>query len=494
MNKNILKYISFSCKVIIFLAIIFPIGLSFFVTIKHGIPLSWNNHWKGVTTIFLVIIILLTFICKYLEKIKRKKFKKYFYPFFIFSVAFLLRFLSNTIIGNNYNQVSDFQIGFLSGINKSYQNSFYADCSHWALYPQLIYFISFITKTKSVISIQIFNSIIASFSSVFIYFINKNITKNRSAGFLSGLLFAIYLPNVFYINILTPEHPAIFLILLGFLIYILGKSQEKIKKKIPLYLLSTLILATGSFFRPFSHILIFAILMFELIGILFKKNIIKRIIPIIILGLSYIIFTNLGYKYLEISIGKKINRSFIVQTAYIGLNTKCKGTWCPEVIKEITDINNNSNSRETANNILIEKIITDLKYNYKLIPKMMYNKIIYSWSGDSSSIGWIIAGGKQTNENLVIDKYLISIITPVLTINYVLVLIICFISSIKSILKKNLIRNKHLIVYIFLIGTYIIFLFTESQPRYKSVIMPFFFLIMFQKNKILKKKITKVKF
>lgn len=473
--KNILS------KIILLLSLITPFLFSIFVTIKYGFQPYTNYRYKLVIVIVLLSIFIFIGLIKLIKRFSNNKYTDFLFISIIILFSLITRIISVKVIGSNYSQVSDFEIAYNSGVNHNYQNSMYAKNSHWALYPQLISLILTITKSENVATIQFFNCIISSLSCVILYLISKKNTKNNLIGLTTGILFATYLPNILYINILTPEHPAIFFILLGFLFYNESCYQKKIKYKIILFFVSSLFLAISNFFRPFSQILVIAIAIIGLINIIVSKN--RKIILVLLLFflISYKGLIELGFYYLEKSIGNNINRSFISTTMYIGLNRKCNGSWCPEVVNEIDQIIQDSNSNyKKISSILNEKIKNDLMENYKLFPKTLYNKIITTWSSDNHSIGWLLAGDTKKIDNAETTKFMKDTLSPILTINYLLIMILSLISGFFALFKK--LNTKYIIPSLFLLGVFILFLITEAQPRYKSVAIPF--IILFSTNQV----------
>lgn len=484
-KNKIQVFINFIQKSVIFITLLFSLT-SVIITIKGVFLSQINFNYSHLTIITLLVSLVFYTIYKILNNLKKKNTILYIiYPLIIFLIALTFRLLSNFIFGLNFGQVSDFKYAFENGISRNYyQHDYYARFSQWALYPQLIYLISKVFNNQYVITHQIFNTIISSLSCVAMYFIGKNISKKTKIGLTSGLLFAFYLPNIIYVNILTPEHPTILFLLIGFLFYLLGNSKKNIKTKSIFYIISTFILTISYFFRPFAQILIVSILIYEIVKYIYLESNKCKLIPISIIFISYIIFNNLGYKYIEFSIGKSINKSF-VYSLYAGLNSKCQGFYCAEIAKEINyNFDQNDQNYKVINKIILSKLTNDLKNNYYLLPNTFKKKFVQSWSGDNSSISLLMYGdlGKSTNINNILWNYIL----PLSSLNYLIINILIFLNLIYLLSQKNKINYFLFLINIFLIGIFLLFLLFESQSRYKSVIIPFLIILSTYKNTLKK--------
>ncbi len=101
-------------------------------------------------------------------------------------------------------------------------------------------------KVNDLKLIQFFNLTLNIGSIVLIYFICHKLFKRKLISFISSLLFATYVPNVYYIRAVLTEIPTVFFILLS--IWILIRALEKEKPKD--YMLFSICYAITIMFRP----------------------------------------------------------------------------------------------------------------------------------------------------------------------------------------------------------------------------------------------------
>lgn len=114
------------------------------------------------------------------------------------------------------------------------------------IYISSILLLNKILKVSDLSLIIFFNILLNTGSIILIYYISLKLFKKKSVSFISGLLFALYFPNVYYVRSALTETPTIFFMLLSIFIFI--KAIEKDKKE--LYMIFSISYAITIMFRP----------------------------------------------------------------------------------------------------------------------------------------------------------------------------------------------------------------------------------------------------
>lgn len=455
MNKKIVDWIWY---LFLFLFLLFPFQII---------------HNSMFITIYLIFMVLMFFIVKW-EKIKLFQNKKMIWALFI--TVFIIRLIAVLILNNRMVQVSDFLGVYNNASNFNFPTFYYQIANHYLLYTYIIGILFKLFGASQILAL-LFNVLVTSGVSIFLYLICEKICKNKAFGCLALLIYAFWPVNILYTCILSPDHIAMLFIVLS--IYLVLKIIELIqsnnfKDKWPLFIATGISISFISFFKNFSPVFLIAILIvFIIINIEHKKKIllIRSIFVSTLIIVTYLFSNFLIYKIEDNIVGAKVLRNQFYQYAYVGLGLENKGTYSVKRYNEYHNYlkSNNMNIKETEE-YFSQKIISEIKNNLHKYPDLIKHKINLSFGDDSAKLWWVRESIFQNNNN---SKMLILIDVVIQKINqYYYIFIVVFV-TIGVIYNCHKGKNVHILfISVVVYGCCLLLLFVESQGRYRYAFEP----------------------
>lgn len=454
MKKNLLNILLFIFTI---LFLIFPLSIIFL-----------NNL---ITTLITIVFLIGLY---YYKPIKFMKIKPKYIPFIIFGLTFITRLFCVIILNDHIMQVSDFGTALANAGTINFDGRYYQVFSHWILYPTIVHYIFLIFGNSQLVAL-IFNCIIVSFISLFIYLLSTKIFDNKNIGIVGSLIYIFWPSNLLYVTIFTPDHVvALLLIITIYLISHFNKTYEnnKILKNILMVILIGIITGISVFFKNFAPILLIAIVIMCFIELLQHRKIklfLKKIILMLLLIISYSLTKQGTFLYIEYLVGDTVGRNIIPCYLNIGLNSVSRGYYNDEIYQMYFDEleKNNLDFNKTNTNIM-KFLYKDIKENYYQIPSILYHKTVTSFKSDGSKLGWVVESIKAKNDNIY-SKLIKKMVVPISHTYYIIIITLMMICLLANYKIKN---NNTYLLLIFIFGVALLFLLTEAQGRYKYGIEP----------------------
>lgn len=447
----------------------------FILFLIYPFSYSLNNGLYLVYGAFLLIIILklkdiILNKCniKIPEKIKKT------YPIIIVIIAIITRIISAILLNENIVQVSDFQTAMELSSTMQFEEPYHRIFTHWILLPKITNFLFNIFGNSQLVAL-IFNGVICSITSIFIYFVTNKIIKNKNISFLASLLYLLWPANILYVGIFTPEHITQLLLIIG--VFLILKSNEQKNKIIKYFslLIAGMMLGMTTFFKNFGIVFIVALFIYYVLKLIFnrelfnKNNIIVYILSIIVVLIGNLIATKFTYNYLDKLVGKEVSRSNTACYLLVGLDSRGNGEYNKKLYQEYFDevINNNYNYKQANKNILY-RLKNDLKNNDKIFD-LLDRKARIIVGGDESRLGFVTRSIKEKGNN----EFAEYIEENLIDINNYYYMILFILIGIGILRFKKEINLEILYIYISIYGSYLLLLLVEAQNRYSYGINPF---------------------
>jgi len=492
LKKNLLK-ICICCFVISTFLTIFAIKFLFL--------LSKDNEFNSLVREYLIffkilIFIIFNFCCFFYffkEKIKFflvnvlnriSQISPYRWLLIVFFLAFCLRFL--WIIFVPSLPTSDFlwyhkrAIGIMKNLEYSVPSG---PTAYWPVgYPAFLAIIYFLFGAN-IFYAKVANVILSSLEVVIVYFLAREIFDDL-IGKISSFLFAVYLENISYSSLLCSEILYLFFLLIS--IYLIVKFDNKNS-----VFVGGLFLGVSNLIRPVTLFLPFFIFFYYLRYQNFKVSFYKflllffsMLIPILPWSIrNYIVFNKLvlvstnGGCSLWMSLGP-----YATGTDFNVFNVGSSKD-NPFLRKDLNEAERDTLARKLA----ISYAKSHLWFEVKLIPKKIFYLFKSGKSGVSDSF-YKLKSKKKYHDFLFIFSAIIS------QVNYMIFIFLFILSILKS--GKELVKQKSLILILFLIYYLMIFLIFKTQSRYHFPLMPFIIMIVsyFISRKVLMGGKSEIKF
>lgn len=426
----------------------------------------------------IVIFIIFNFI-------RKRKISERFFLIIIISVTFISRliciFQINTPLESDFetlfNISNDFVDGDLDTSSQKYINN-------WPFQVPFILYQSVLVKIcNNPIFLKIINAVLSVGITIFIYYISKKISNRKSAEIVT-LLYSVVFGVILYNNILTNQY--IFTLLI--MIAINTLLTDKIKNQYIKMIIVSILIGIANLLRPEGIIVILSFICFEIYQVFVKNaNLLNTFKKLVILVAVYMIICN-GTMYLlkKANVIKNDEENDILFKFVIGLNVNTNGRWSEQEFSRILNSSLTMQERKQLEKELIIERIKDKRILSLMIKKVnnYWNDFEYFWS-----IGYLSDTGINIfNKKLNYDE-VYKFIYSYDQIIWMFILIM-FVLSIK---KCN---NKSMLLYIIVIGNFIIYLFIEVQGRYAFYSRVIIFILaskgikyLLQKYKILKRRL-----
>ena len=398
---------------------------------------------KNDIFLFLLAFILLIFISL---KFNIKKF-----PLILFVTSIVIRLI--VILFMNFPQVSDAKTlleaaqGFAIG-DYSFNNLPYFKI--WGYQTGFVIYEGLILKIISnPFVLKILNIIISSLLVVFVYFMSKRLTNEKTAKFVA-LLYMIFPYHLYMNSILLNHQLATLLMYLGILFILKGN------KKIKDYIIAAVLISLGNIIRPEGIVVIFSIILFEIFKLKKDKmfDILKKIM---IFLMVYFLIGNIS--------------SFAVQK--LGINNEGLNNNNPKW-KFVLGFNHDSCGYYTASD---EKYLSDEKVEIQIIKQRILGNPIKTAKLFLCKANRFWLQSELTAKNDMYEDKVFNILGLEIKFsllekivggfNSCLYLITLLMTLIGLIIKIKDIANSNSLLFVILMTvTFGVYLLIEIQPRY----------------------------
>ena len=461
---------NFLCNAFVILFILYP----------NCIILNNTKYLWLFSTIFAILILLVT------NWKKKNILKNNKTIYFIIIITFLTRLIFVLKINNNVTQVSDFKAVFDMAKNFDYKVRFLQIAYDYLLCSTINGVLFKIFGYHQIVSL-IFNALVTSLVSLFLYKICQKIFKNNIIGNLASILYLCWPSMLLYNAVITPDHLAmLFVVISVYLVLIIIENKDKyiehhhIIKYILLTFLTGTSIALIGFFKNFSPILIVSIfIILCLINILnFKKYFKFSIITFFSIAFVYALSTHLFFALEENVLGAKIMHNQVGRFLYVGLGYDNNGFWDPERYNKYYDyyFEHDMNLNKT-NKVFLKQLGQEINEHLGEYPRFMINKAVNNLGNEDAQIEWVVESIKANSEEF--NKHIINVINDqykiLNNIFYIIIVVFNVIGAIYNVkYEKN---NSLLFINILIFGSCLMLWLIETQGRYKYPVLPLYCII-----------------
>ena len=420
--------------------------------------------------IFLFILLL---IGLFLSKIKFKH-----YWILLFVCSFLVRLVF--ILSANFPQVYDFATlleashMFAAG---DYSFSSWFHFHTWGYQTAFVIYQGFLLKLfGSEFLLKFLNIIYSSCLVLFIYFMGRRISSERSSRVVSFLYMVFPFP-LFLNSVLCNHHLSCLLMYFGIL-FLIRKNKKFID-----YVIAGILVSLGNIIRPEGIIVVLSFLVFSFFY-LNKNNIFNTIIRI---SAFLIVYFSIGWcaNFLVINSGvndRGLKNYDPLWKFILGFNHETCGYYTDDDTKYQVDT-------QTEVNIIKERAFSNLGETGKL----MLCKVDRFWL----SSGLEMESGSFTDKNFNIFGINISfnsLESVAISVNSYIYLSIFIMFFVGLFINRKKYSNVCLFFLIMIVITFFVFLFIEIQPRYAYFIHISLFILSTLGFDFLFNKLSNVKF
>ena len=301
-------------------------------------PTSYGISDLKVVFTFAVILILVIFLYKKVKIFQKIHINEKFYPWIILVLAIATRIGIVLLFESHIIQVSDFGGAFSASNTLDFSSDYHRVFTHWILYPTLIHGIYQIFGSSQLVAL-LTNAVILIVASILVYKVSSLLFKNKTAGFVSALLYIFWPSNILYTLIFTQEHICLLLLLIVLYLFLIIENKEDLKlsiKNVILLLLIGICLGLSTFFKNFAPAFIIAFIIYYFLKGFTEKNIKKytlmKLGTIVIILIGFITTKNLVFIGIDHLAGHPVARNITPCYLNVGLNTN--GTYNAGIYNE----------------------------------------------------------------------------------------------------------------------------------------------------------------
>ena len=366
-------------------------------------------------------------------------FKKNKFVFLLFSISFLIRLIYvliiDTPIVSDFRTMYDASLELLSGTHNYRSSNYFIMWGYQT--GHVFYQYLLLSIFNNVIFLKIVNSIITSFTVVFIYLICSKCSSAFSSKFVS-LLYSFFPFPLFLNSLLSNQQLPLLLILISVYLFLNINYDRFIKRS----LIIGIILGISNVLRSESIIIIFSMFLFSLF--LVKKIHFKKIIIcLIIILVSYLsVFKGTSYLFKISGISSNgLNNMNPYWKFVLGFNYETNGVY-----------SNDDAGTYAYNPILAKQETFNRIKKIDKIPLLFLKKTKILWI--NSDLSWSIGH---------ISESTLYTIFNIINQIFIIIFIVLTLFSLKSFFKFN---NVYILCFIILFVYGGVYLLIEVMPRY----------------------------
>ncbi len=427
-------------------------------------PISDGIVNLRVVFLFLLLLFLVLSIRNKLNKIKININENY-YHWIVIVLAMITRVGIVLWLESDISQVSDFEGAITASRTLQFAGDYYRVFTHWVLYPTLMNVVYKVFGETQLVAL-LFNSVILTLCSVFVYNNASMLSKKKSCGLLAAILYIFWPANIFYTLIFTQEH--ICSLLLQIVIYVFLKSEDSdgLKfncNKIISFLIVGVLLGISTFFKNFAPVFLIAFAIYYVLKGIREKElkvyIRYKLLTLALICFSFSITKNVIFNFLDDIVGVEVARN--ITACYLNVGLRDDGTYNADNYNMYFDtLRQNNYDYEKTNSQILEKLFQEEKKNLSL--DFFKNKAKIVFGRDSSRVGVVslsFAAKDHIYKAKILDEQIVEI-----NDNYFTVLVfLTAMGLIPMVRKKDL---KVFLMYLFFFGCLLLLLLVEAQNRY----------------------------
>lgn len=438
-------------------------------------PTSYGISDLKVVFTFAVILILVIFLYKKVKIFQKIHINEKFYPWIILVLAIATRIGIVLLFESHIIQVSDFGGAFSASNTLNFSSDYHRVFTHWILYPTLIHGIYQIFGSSQLVAL-LTSAVILIVASILVYKVSSLLFKNKTAGFVSALLYIFWPSNILYTLIFTQEHICLLLLLIVLYLFLIIENKEDLKlsiKNVILLLLIGICLGLSTFFKNFAPAFIIAFIIYYFLKGFTEKNIKKytlmKLGTIVIILIGFITTKNLVFIGIDHLAGHPVARNITPCYLNVGLNTN--GTYNAGIYNEYFNaVKENDYDYDKANDEIMDLLKKRLSDKNASIWQEDFfdNKAKIIFGNDEAKIFWVVssinAKGTMQITNFIENDY------KDWNNNYFIILVTLMSLGLISMNKNK--DLKKFLLYLVLFGSLLLLLLVEAQNRYMYAVQP----------------------
>lgn len=437
----------------------------------------------GLALWITLITLIVAGILKTQKYIGSHKLRKLYASILIFVIGFGIRFLLLHLYSEDLIPFSDFRAAW----ERAKGNLINGRIDYYSLFPAYLNFSLYENLIINIVGeayiwVLYLNAIYSGITASAIYLITCEITDKESAGGLAGILYALYPANVIYVTTGTPEYIAILFNTLGVLTLIRTIKGSGPRKKCVRATIGGALLGIGGSFKTFSVVIIIAFVMVLAASLLIRRRENAKV-EMMLAGVVCALVMG-GYKVSSKIIceatSKHFNMEISTETAVphfmlIGLNTEGEGQIHVGSLGGLYSgmYLSNGMDHETAKDYAYSALKEDWRANSDNIVPNFLKKMIWAWQDDSIPVLYFLEEVGISPDSP-IEAFIYESISVygagVVELNYLFLMVwatVCAFSYARS--KEINFKYEYIALIIF--GYFCVILLSESQSRYKCLIM-----------------------
>ena len=370
-----------------------------------------------------------------------------------------------------FNAAKQAAVGDFSFQNKSY-------FSLWSYQTGFVLYQAFFVKLfgEGTKALLVINGLLMASTNTLIYFIIKSITRETSGAMFGALLYLCYPAPYLLASVLTNQHLATCLILLG--LYVIVRKQPDYRAAV----IGGILISIGNIIRPIGIVAVASIAIYFLI-LLIQKVDFRRLredwrqyTSIVGRGICIVgVYMLVGIILSSIIIATGINaRGLKNNDPYwkfvVGLNYDTYGAYSEALAESISKTNTLAERTQIERNLIADALTRIANKPFIFF----YEKIYKMWAGNEN-IALSFGESASVNRSEEANMWWRNIIEKIIKLDkcyYLLLLVLALIGVSTAIIRKNMNLRLCLCALVFCLffGAYI---FVEIQTRYRYFSMPF---------------------
>lgn len=438
-------------------------------------PTSYGISDLKVVFTFVALLLLVLLLYKKVKIFQKININKKFYPWIILILATITRIGIVLIFESHITQLSTFGGAFSASNTLNFSDDFHLIYTHWILYPTIIHGIYQIFGSSQLVAL-LTSAVILIVASILVYKVSSLLFKNKTAGFVSALLYIFWPSNILYTLIFTQEHICLLLLLIVLYLFLIIENKEDLKlsiKNVILLLLIGICLGLSTFFKNFAPAFIIAFIIYYFLRGFTEKNIKKytliKLGTIVIILIGFVATKNLVFIGIDHLAGHTVARNITPCYLNVGLNKK--GVYDAVIYGEYENaVRENNYDYDKANDEIMDLLKKRLSDKDASIWQEDFfdNKANIIFGNDSAKISWVVdsinATGTMQITNFIENDYNDWN-------NYYFIILVTLMTLGLISMNKNKDLKKFLL-YLVLFGSLLLLLLVEAQNRYMYAVQP----------------------
>ncbi len=467
----------------------FPCLTAFLLgTIRFLYP-DLDGRKASLLLVFAFVCLCSVFIWFVKEPLKKssKRWRWLYMPLAIFAAAAALRIVWVIQTGPFIEPFSDFDWAYQAALGSREFIHHHATFPSWGLYTGLLRLIIHMVGPAHT-GVQLFNAVAGSVSAVLVYSIALIITDQFGTAAVAGMLAGLMPAGILYTNMLSPEHPAITLLLIAvWLMAVTFKYELRLWARVLIWIGIGLICAVANYLKAVGIILLiaYAITQFVFLNrqpMLWRhavrpSSVVTKVAGVILsLTLVAVPFFLAGKaidKAVETSLGVPINHRQASHFLFVGLNTKGEGQIHIGEYhhKNLDFLADHGYDYELTSEWVRDFLRRDWAENYEDIPGLFAKKVQWAWQDDIIPAYYT---GKQTAQSEMDERWLNGISRYGFSLSQVYYVSLTLLAAVGTLVirKRDADNRGFFLLCMYIFGFALMLLISESQSRYKCMITP----------------------